>query len=128
MTVDLNQSNFMMYAIKCYDGKNYSMIEFNEDIKIIRYVKRLIKRYNVSGELKERLILNHIITLSNVFGVVPTVRMLFYKINKSDYPTLKTFLLSLNYMPDIILGIDGKNILSSDIMVNMEVASRLRKL
>lgn len=128
MTIDLNQNNFMMYAIKAYDGKNYSMIEFEEDIKIIRYIKRLFKRYNTTKDLKERLILNHIITLSNVFGVVPTVRMLFYKINRCDYSVLKTFLLYLNYMPDVVLGINGKNILSSDIPVDMEVASRLRKL
>ena len=96
--------------------------------KRIKYIKRLVSKYKQTQDLKERLILNHIIVLSNVFGVEPCVRMLFYKIDKTDYSILKTFLLFLNYMPNIVRGIRGKDILSSDIIVDMTIANILRKI
>lgn len=102
------------------------MSEFEEDIKRIKYIKRLIKKYLATDDLKERLILNHIIILSNVFGVEATVRMLFLKLDRKLYPILKTFLLFLNYMPDMIYGIDGKTILSADITVDIKVGAKLR--
>jgi len=77
--MNLNDENFIMYAIKAYNKPNCVMSEFEEDIKRIKYIKRLIKRYSITGDLKERLILNHIIILSNVFGIEATVRMLFLK-------------------------------------------------
>ena len=86
-----------MFAIKAYNKPNCIMSEFEEDIKRIKYVKRLIKKYVVTGDLKERLILNHIIILSNVFGIEATVRMLFLKLDEKHYPILKTFLLFLNH-------------------------------
>lgn len=125
---NLNEDNFIMYAIKCYDNPNCVMSEFEEDLKRIKYIKRLIKRYKTTGELKERLILNHIIVLSNVFGTEPTVRMLFYKFDKEDYEILKTFLLFLNYMPKVVLGVNNTNIISSDISIDLFVAKRLRDI
>jgi hypothetical protein len=104
------------------------MSEFEEDLSRIKYVKRLIKRYKTTGELKERLILNHIIVLANVFGIESSARMLFFKIDKEDYDILKTFLLFLNYMPRHINGINGKHYNSADIRVDVFVGSRLSKL
>lgn len=125
---DLNDDNFLMFAMKAYDSPNCIMSEFEEDLKRIKYVKRLIKRYKTTGELKERLILNHLIILSNVFGTKNSVRMLFYKIDEEDYDILKTFLLFLEYMPSVVLGIRGNNINSSDITVNLFVGKRLRDI
>jgi hypothetical protein len=128
MIENLNDDNFLIYAMKAYDRPNCIMSEFEEDLSRIKYVKRLIKRYKTTGELKERLILNHIIVLSNVFGIEPSARMLFFKIDKEDYDILKTFLLFLNYMPRHINGISGNHYNSADIGVDVFVGSRLSKL
>lgn len=128
MINDLNENNFLLYAMKAYDKPNAIISEFEEDLKRIKYIKRLIRRYRVTGELKERLILNHIIILSNVFGVEATVRMLFYKLDTTDYAILKTFLLFLNYMPRHINGIKGKYINSADLGIDIIVGRRLKEL
>jgi hypothetical protein len=128
MIENLNDDNFIIYAMKAYDRPNCIMSEFEEDLSRIKYVKRLIKRYKTTGELKERLILNHIIVLANVFGIEPSARMLFFKIDKEDYDILKTFLLFLNYMPRHINGISGNHYNSADIGVDVFVGSRLNKL
>ena len=128
MIDDLNDDNFLIFAMKCYDSPKCIMSEFEEDLKRIKYIKRLIKRYRTTGELKERLILNHLIILSNVFGTKNAVRMLFYKIDKEDYNILKTFLIFLGYMPSVISGINGTNINSSDISVDLFVGKRLRAI
>lgn len=128
MIDNLNDENFMLYAMKCYDSPNCIMSEFEEDLKRIKYVKRLIKRYKTTGELKERLILNHIIILSNVFGTRNAVRMLFFKLDEQDYQILKTFLLFLGYMPDIVFGINGRNINSYSVSVDLFVGKRLRDI
>lgn len=128
MIENLSDENFLLYAMKAYDKPNAIVSEFEEDLKRIKYVKRLIKRYRVTGELKERLILNHIIILSNVFGVDATVRMLFFKLDDSDYTILKTFLLFLNFMPRYINGIKGKYINSADLSVDLFVGKRLKEL
>ena len=85
---DLNDENFMMYAMKCYNSPNCVMSEFEGDIKRTKYLKRLFRRYKVSKSVKERLILNHIILLNNVFGMEPTSRILFYRIDERDYDIL----------------------------------------
>lgn len=128
MISDLNENNFLLYAMKAYDKPNAIISEFEEDLKRIKYIKRLIRRYRVTGELKERLILNHIIILSNVFGVEATVRMLFYKLDTADYAILKTFLLFLNYMPRHINGIKGRYINSADLGIDIIVGRKLKDL
>jgi hypothetical protein len=125
---DLNDDNFMIYAIKAYNKPVCIMSEFEEDIKRIKYVKRLIKKYLDKGDLRERLILNHIIILSNTFGTEATVRMLFYKLTSNYYPVIKTCLLFLNYMPKVVYGINGKDLNSSDITIDMELGKRLRNI
>jgi hypothetical protein len=125
---DLNDENFMMYAMKCYESPHCVMSEFEGDIKRTKYLKRLFRRYKVTKTLKERLILNHIILLNNVFGPEVTTRILFYRIDERDYDILKTFLLYLNIMPDMVYGIKGKNIRTSEISVDMDVAEILRQI
>lgn len=130
MIDDLNDENFILYAMKAYDKPNCILSEFEEDLRRIRYIKRLIRRYKVLGEkeLKERLILNHIIVLSNVFGVEACVRMLFFKLSNDEHPVIKSFLLFLNYMPTTIKSIKAKNINSIDIPIDILVLTKLRTL
>jgi hypothetical protein len=125
---DLNSENFLMYAIKAYDKPNCIMSEFKEDMKKFNYLKRLFRRYRKEGELKERLVLNHLVVLYNVFGIEPTTRMLFYKVVEDDYPALKTYLLFLNNMPGVVKGIKGKDIISSNIEVDLKIAEILRQI
>lgn len=125
---DLNDDNFLIYAMKSYTSPHCIMSEFEGDLKRTKYLKKLFRRYKATTELKERLILNHLILLYNVFNVEPATRILFYKIDERDYDILKTFLLYLNYMPTKVLGINGKNIESSDILINMDIANILRAL
>lgn len=127
MIYDLNNDSFVIYAMKAYDKPICIMSEFEEDLKRLKYIKRLIKKYKVTGDLKERLILNHIIVLCNVFGPEASVRMLFFKTDQEDYPILKTFLLFLQLMPKVVIGINGTNINSSDITVDLFVGKRLRE-
>ena len=128
MFEELNEDNFMMYAMKCYSSPNCVMSEFEGDIKRTKYLKRLFRRYKISKILKERLILNHVILLNNVFGPEVTARILFYRIDERDYDILKTFLLYLNILPEMIYGINGKNIHTSNIPVDMNIAEILRKI
>jgi hypothetical protein len=125
---DLNDENFMIYAMKCYSAPNCIMSEFEGDIKRTKYLKRLFRRYKTSKSLKERLILNHIILLNNVFGLEPTARILFYRIDERDYDILKTFLCYLNIMPEVVFGIKGKNIYSAEIPVEINIAEILLKI
>jgi len=125
---NLNDDNFTMYAIKAYEKPNCIMSEFEGDLKRTKYLKRLFRKYKLTNQLKERLILNHIIMLYNVFGAEATTRILFYRIDSKDYDVLKTFLLYLNLMPDIVFGIRGKMIRSSDILIDLNIAQVLREL
>jgi hypothetical protein len=125
---DLNDDNFMMYAMKCYSSPHCIMSEFESDIKRIKYLKRLFRRYKITKSLKERLILNHIILLNNVFGLEATARILFYKIDERDYDILKTFMSYLNIAPDVVKGINGKIIDVSSIPLDTNVVEILRKI
>ena len=125
---NLTEDNVMLYAIKAYDKPNCIMSEFSEDMKRFNYLKRLFRRYRKHNEMRERLVLNHFVVLNNVFGVEVTTRLLFYEMSPNDYPQLKTYLLFLSCMPDVIVGIKGKNILSPSIEVDMEIANVLRTL
>ena len=125
---DLNDDNFLIYAMKCYNAPHCIMSEFESDIKRTKYLKRLFRRYKITKSLKERLILNHIILLNNVFGPEATARILFYKIDERDYDILKTFLAYLNIAPEMIYGIKGKNISVVDIPIDVNVAEILRQI
>ena len=118
----------MMYAMKAYDRPNCIMSEFKDDMKRFNYLKRLFLRYRKIEELREQLVLNHLVVLYNVFGPEVTSRMLFFKMSKDDYPALKTYLLFLSIMPDKIRGIKGHDIISSDIPVDKRIADILREI
>jgi len=125
---DLNNDNVMIYAAKAYDKPNCIMSEFREDMKRFNYLKRLFKRYRKLGELREQLVLNHLVVLSNVFGPEVSTRLLFFKMAKDDYSALKTYLLFLSCMPERVRGIKGHDIISSEIPVDMSIAQALRNL
>jgi hypothetical protein len=124
---DLNDSNVLLYAVKCYDKPNCIKSEFDEDYKKFRYIKRLLHRYRLTDEIKERLLLNHLILCQNVFGIEASTRILFLRCNERDYSALKTFLLYTSAMPNIVRGIDGRDIISSDIPVDLRLVEVLRK-
>lgn len=125
---NLTTENIIMYAIKAYDKPNCIMSEFHDDMKRFNYLKRLFQRYRKYDELREQLVLNHLVVIYNVFGPEVATRLLFFKMSKDDYSVLKTYLLFLNYMPEKIRGIKGHDINSSDIPVDMKIADSLRKI
>jgi len=128
MIDDLNNETFILFAMKAYDKPNCLMSEFKEDMKRFNYLKRLFHKYRKTKELKEQLVLNHLVVIYNVFGPEPATRMLFYRMAKDDYSILKTYLLFLNSMPNLVKGIKGQDIRSSDIEVDMTIAEALRKI
>ena len=124
---DLNEKNFLLYAMKEYDNPQCVQVEeFYDDLKKVKYIKRLFNQYLNEGVLKERLLLNHIIVFYNVFPVRSATRILFLKIEEKFWPILKTFLVYLSYMSEIIDPINGRTILSDDIQLDQVVVDRLR--
>ena len=123
---DLTNDNILIYAVKAYDKPNCIMSEFKEDMKRFNYLKRLFKRYRKIGELREQLVLNHLVVIYNVFGPEVATRLLFFKMAKDDYSALKTYLLFLSCMPERVKGIKGHDIISSEIPVDMTIADILR--
>ena len=97
---ELNEGNFKLFAIKNYENPQaVTEADFEKDLNHFKYIKRLLKRYKNSGELKSHLIINHFIVLYNIFGDAATP-MLFFKIEKELWPVMKTFVLFLNKLPD----------------------------
>ena len=126
---DLNDDTFLMYAMREYNNMQCTDIEeFYDDLKKIKYIKRLFNSYRNNGQLKERLILNHLIIFYNVFTVQAGTRILFYKIEKDFWPILKTFLIYLDRMPDKIDSIRGEIIRTSDIQLDDGIITRLRTI
>ena len=126
---DLNDDNFLMFAMKEYNDIQCTDIEeFYDDLKKIKYIKRLFNIYKNNGQLKERLILNHLIVFYNVFSVQAGTRILFYKIEKDFWPILKTFLIFLDRMPEKIDSIRGETIRASDILLDEGIVTRLRSI
>lgn len=98
---DFDDDAFIEYAMEHYKNPSCSgKEEFDEDMNRIKYVKRLFGRYFSTGELKERLILNHIIIFYNVFEMEAATKMIFYRMEDKFKPLVKTFLVYLNYLPD----------------------------
>tara|TARA_B100000408_G_scaffold77527_1_gene59106 strand:+ start:600 stop:998 length:399 start_codon:yes stop_codon:yes gene_type:complete len=126
---DLNDDNFLMYAMKEYDDIQCTDIEeFYDDLKKIKYIKRLFNIYKNNGQLKERLILNHLIVFYNVFPIHAGTRILFYKIEKAFWPMLKTFLIFLDRMPETVESIRGETLRSTDIQLDDGIVTRLRTI
>ena len=97
---ELNDDNFLLFAIKNYENpQSITKEDFDKDLNHFKYIKRLLKRYKKTGELKEHLLINHFIILYNIFGEA-TTPMLFYKIESEMWPQIKTFLVFLNRIPE----------------------------
>ena len=123
----LDESNFLLYAAKYYDNPQcHDTEEFFDDIKRFKYLKRLFGKYEDTGELKERLIINHLVVLYNLFGDA-TTRMLFFKMD-GYHPYLKPFLILLNRLPDAVLGGDGELIYTSGIDLDPVIINVLRNI
>jgi hypothetical protein len=120
----LNQNNFMMFAMKMYSNPLCTGIEeFKEDMNRIKYIKRLFLKYKKNHKLKDRLILNHIIILQNVFGAEACSRILFYKLNSELHSVLKTFLDYLQYLPPSIPEVN-----LSDIELDQKIVKILSRI
>lgn len=126
----LTELNFLLYAAKYYDNPHcYDTQEFYDDLNRFKYLKRLFNRYEESGDLRERLIINHLIVLYNIFGAEPTTRMLFLKL-KGHYQLLKPFLVLLGYMPEVVynIGEENINIQNSNISMDLNIVNVLRQI
>lgn len=124
----LDESSFQIYAAKSYDNKNcMDILEFQEDLSRIKYIKRLFKKYDETKMLKERLVLNHLIVFYNVFDNSAATRILVFRLEEY-LRFLKPFLEFLNYWPDKIenIGFDGITIYSDDIDSDEYIMKTLR--
>jgi hypothetical protein len=127
MVFDLTEDNFLVYAMKNYDNPScMGMDEFLDDLKKFKYIKRLLKKPAGNKDLRERLILNHIIVLGNLFGIEATTKMLFFKIENKFWPELKTFLVFLNYMPLKVIVTKGVEVYSDVIQINEPILEKLK--
>ena len=117
---ELNDKNLFLYAAKHYrSNKLADADEFNEDLKRFKYIKRLLNRYIESDELSERLILNHLIVVFNVFGIEAALNILDFKLEDKHWPVMKPFLIFLNYI---------RNDQYTGITMDPEVVNVLRKI
>ena len=97
---ELNEDNYLLFAIKFYDNPQaVTKDDFEDDLKRIKYVKRLLKRYKNTGVLKTHLILNHLTVLFNVFDDA-AVALLFFNLERELWPYIKSFLIFLNRIPE----------------------------
>lgn len=127
----LTEANFLLYAAANYNNLEcYSTDELYEDLNTFTYLKKLFTRYHDKNELKERLIVNHLIKLYNIFNSDAATRMLFYKIDRAHWHYLKTFLLFMSFMPDYVyrIGETDETIISSSLPIDIFIVKQLRKL
>jgi hypothetical protein len=119
---ELNDQNFLLFAIKHYENPQaVTKEDFDKDLNHFKYIKRLLKRYKNSGELRVHLLINHFIVLYNIFGDAATP-MLFYKIERDLWSTMKTFIIFLNKLPEF------PKCYIHDITVDLECLSQLQKI
>jgi hypothetical protein len=119
---ELNEDNFLLFAIKNYENPQaVTKDDFDKDLNHFKYIKRLLKRYKNTGELKEHLLINHFMILYNIFGQAATP-MLFFKIDRELWPSLKSFLVFLNRLPDYPrTGVH-------DVGIDLDCLNSLRKI
>ena len=117
---NLTNDNFELFAAKYYENPScLSADDFYEDLAKFKYVVRLLRRYQHSGKIKERLLLNHIISIYNVFQIQAATKMLFYRVDEELWPALKSFLIYLNYLPTNIY---------KDVSVDLSIAKKLKNI
>jgi hypothetical protein len=122
---ELTNENYLMYALLHYDNPHCVDIkEYFEDVRKLKYIKRLFNRYKEDNVLKERLILNHLISFYNVFENKAATRLLFFRVGEQYHSLLKTFLIYLNRMPEDI----EENLYSDNIKLDDRVVEILRKI
>jgi hypothetical protein len=129
MIEKLTDKNFLLYCASHYDNVKYASTEdFVEDLNRLKYIKKLITRYTEYGDLKERLILNHIIVLNNCFGPEVLCRILYLRM-KPQMKYIKPFLILLEILPEKIYNINDENIIDTDLIEMDEViVAKLRKV
>ena len=116
MKTELTEDNFLLFAARNYDNPQSSgTAEFLDDLQRFKYLKRLLKKYEHGKVLRDRLIINHLIVIYNLFGIEAATKMVFFKVDERHWPQLKTFLVFLNFMPD-----------ESDIPLDNNIVSVLR--
>ena len=124
---NLTEETFLLYAANHYDNPQLqSEEEFYDDLKKFKYIKRLFNKYSESGELKERLILNHIVVLTNVFGPEAAVKMLFLRLPEYLH-FLKPFLLMLSILKERV-DVGDKVYFTADINIDDKIVNRLRDI
>lgn len=124
---NLTNDNLLLYAAKFYDNPNCESIdEFYYDLSIPLHIKKLFTRYTTNKDLKERLILNHFISLLNVFPVIAATKIIFLKTDPSHYPLVKTVLVYLDRCPNSIL-VNSNNINIDILKVDSRLLDRLNK-
>ena len=122
---ELTNENYLMFALLHYDNPHCVDIkEYFEDVRKLKYIKRLFNRYKEDGVMKERLILNHLISFYNVFDNEAATRLLFFRVGTEYHSLLKTFLVFLNRMPDKI----NENLYASDIQLDEKIIKLLRNI
>jgi|TARA_R100000008_G_scaffold86550_1_gene80119 hypothetical protein len=120
--VELTEENFLLFAIKNYENPQaVTKEDFDKDLNHFKYIKRLLRKYKMTGELKSHLLINHFIILYNIFGDAATP-MLFYKIEKDLWSLMKTFILFLNRLPDT------PRCYIHDIQVDIDCLAQLQRL
>ena len=119
---ELNEDNFLLFAIKHYENPQaVTKDDFNKDLNHFKYIKRLLKRYKNTGQLKTHLLLNHFIILYNIFGEA-TTPMLFFKIERELWSSMKSFIMFLGRFPEY------PHSEIHDIQVDMNCLSELYKI
>lgn len=119
---ELNEDNFLLFAIKNYENpQSVTKEDFDKDLNYFKYIKRLLKRYKNTGELKSHLLINHFIVLYNIFGEAATP-MLFFKIEKPLWPSMKSFIVFLNKLPQT------PKCYIHDIQVDIDCLAQLQKI
>lgn len=127
--VRLTEENFILYCAQCYDNSKYvSTEDFFEDIDRLKYIKKLITRYVESGDLRERLILNHIIILNNCFGPEALCKILYLKLNP-QMKYIKPFLVLLNILPEKLYNVNEKDVIDTNLIeMDPVIIDKLRKV
>jgi hypothetical protein len=129
MNDKLTDANFLLYCASKYDNVQYASWEdFIEDLNRIKYIKKLITRYIEYGELKERLILNHIIVLNNCFGPEACSKILYFKL-KDQMKYIKPFLILLNIMPETLYNVGDEFVVDTDLIeMDQKIVDKLRNV
>lgn len=129
MVEKLTNENFLIYCAKYYDNPQcHSTEEFIEDLRRVKYIKKLVTRYVEHNDLKERLILNHVIILNNVFGAELLCRILLLKM-RNEFKYIKPFLVLLNILPEKVYNVGGEKIIFTDLIsMDENLVNILRKI